>query len=495
MKQNSHDYILTKAFVVALVLSLAVGACEDTRPLQVRYNAEKALFEANKEREKLQIKPEFATEEQIVALRERYQTVMLDALNSADSLDSRQDSTAWRQLQLIAFEAAQRAEEIALERKDYQSAQNVISALLARATLPPQKLLTARLQLGKALQFSGQWDSAKVIYDDLVSAFYPPLDSKGNVLRAVLELPYNEYQMESDLIEGAARDSLVTNVENYYVRLLSSYPSGNLAVSIHALLSVFYQQEERFEKALEQLELVIDSTGHKALQAKIRSWDINTFSLNRPRVSLDDIEAQRLTGDDTLYIPLLYFKKAEAYLQKKNYDSCRSAIYTIKNDFPQYFGRNAVAQNLIAKSFAEEGKWDRAENEYRWMIETFPNAQVSFRAHIVILKHYKKVRNDRSYREWQERAVDFYKKAARRGAGSALEATAYSFIAEVYRLAENWSDAAKTLKKIARKFQTSEIGRRSALSAALLYRDKLADTAAADSLFEVFKSSWPESGQ
>ncbi len=479
----------------ALVLLFAVAACEDTRPIQLRYDAEKALYQANQEDEKLRIKPEVVAEEQITNLRLRYQAVMQQALNSADSIDAKTNSDEWKQLQLIAYEAAQRAENIAFAKKDFIAAREIMETIISRATLPPQNLLTARLQLGRALQRSKHWDSAKVIYDGLVSAFYPPLDSRGEVIRAVLDLPYNGYLVERDIVESSERDSLAAATEEYYQKLLRDYPSGNLSVAIHALLSVFFQREERFEDALQELKLVIDSTGQQALQARIRSWDINTFSLNRPRTALDDIAATSLSGSDTVFVPLLFFKRAEAYLELKSYDSARSAIYKIKNDFPEYFARNAVAQNLIAKSFAEEGKWERAENEYRWMIETFPRAKVSFRAYIEILQHYRKSGDNRRYDEWQKRALDFYGLTARRGSGGPMEATAYSYMAEVYRLEENWSEAAKNLERIARKFPSAEIGRRSALRGALLYRDKLADTAAANELFEVFKSSWPESGK
>ncbi len=479
---------------LALMLSLTIVSCEDTRPLQLRYDAEKALYQANQENEKLRIRPESVEDSQIENLRNMYQAVMEQALNSADSIDSKVDVAEWRQLHLIAYEASQRAEGIAFSRRDFEMARGILESLLSRATLPAQNLLTARLKLGRVLQRSKHWDSAKVIYDDLVTAFYPPLDSKGEVIRAVLDLPYNAYLVETEVTEGSERDSIVYATETYYQKLLRDYPDGNLAVAIHALLSVVYQREERFVDALEELSLVIDSTGQQALQARIRSWDINTFSLKLPRKALDDIARVTLTGDDTLFVPLLFFKRAEAYLELKQYDSCRSAIYKIKNEYEQYFARNAIAQDLIAKSFQRAGKWSRAENEYRWMIETFPESQVSFRAYTEILQHYLKSGDNKRYSEWQKRALDFYDLAARRGRGSAMEATAYSFIAEVYRLEENWIEAAKSLEKIARKFPTTEIGRRSALRGALLYRDKISDTTAANALFEVFKSSWPVSG-
>jgi tetratricopeptide (TPR) repeat protein len=491
---KGHKALRYSAYLLILSGStIAMVGCQDTRPLQLRYNAEKKLYQANQEREKLQIRPEFVADEQVLNLREQYRAVMEQALNSADSIEEGDSNQDWRQLQYIAYEAAQRAEEIAVASKDFLAARGVMEFLLAEATLPASKLLPAKLQLGRALQRSGEWDSARVIYDDLVTAFYPPIDSRGEVINAVLDLPYKKYLVESEIAERQERDSIVAVIEEYYNRLLRDYPSGNLSVSIHVLMSVVYQREARFEEALRELESVIDSTGSQALRARVRSWDISTFSLKLPRVSLDDIATVSLSGDDTLFVPLLFFKKAEAYLELGEYDSCRSAIYTIKNDFPQYFARNPVAQNLVAKSFVKEGKWGRAENEYRWMIETFPGAQVSFRAYIDILEHYRAANDERRYQEWQQRALDFYEQTARRRSNGRMEATAYSFIAEVYRLDENWSEAVKNLERIAQKFPTTEIGRRSALRGALLYRDKLADTVAAEGLFDVYKSSWPQS--
>ncbi len=489
---------LSSTLLMLAVFSIAVSAltgCEDTRSIQLRYNAEKKLYEANQERERLQIRPELIADEQVNNLRKQYQAVMNQALSSADSIPAGVDNQEWRELQFIAYEAVQRAEEIAIASKDNLAAIEIMGLLLARVTLPPSKLLPAKLQLGRALQRAGNWDSAKVIYRELVTAFYPPIDSRGEVVGPVLDLPYNEYLVESDIAQGVERDSIVVGVEEHYKKLLRDYPSGNLSVAIHTLLSVIFQREGRFDEALQELKSVIDSTGKQALKARIRSWDINTFSLKQPQASLDDIASVSLSGDDTLFVPLLLFKRAEAYLELEDYDAARGAIYRIKNDYPYYFARNPVAQNLIAKSFVREGKWERAENEYRWMIDTYPGAQVSFRAYIEILERYKKSNDKRRYDEWQRRALDFYEATARKRASGRMEATAFSFIAEVYRLDEDWEEAAKTLARIARKFPATDIGRRSALSGAVLYRDKLSDTATAEELFQVYKSSWPQTGR
>lgn len=509
--RQSAEPMLTNATTVSrwliIILALAlIPACQERPAVRLRYQVEKSVYQANRFKERLLIRPELITPSQTDSLKEAYLRAYRLAVSSLDSLrlDSlKLDSLQWdsddtpfqtlfRQVQSLAFQAADNAYAIDLSRRDYRSARKMMENLLQQVQPPGMGKLGASLRLANAQQSMGDWDEAVAIYRSLITEFYPPLDQEGNVIPDVLHLPYDLHMIKRGLAESP--DSLAVDAhltEGYYLKLLSSHPSPELQVATHATLSSFYQAVERYRESLEQLSLLYDDEGDIIAQAKFRAWNIRLNNLGEYRETLNELLATKFVGPDSAFDPIRQFKIAECYLGMKIFDSCRSAIYQLKKNERDFFYASPLAQKLLALSFDKEGKWDRAETEYRWLIETFSTSEVAFRSYLTIIKHYLQTENAKLAKSWRQKALDFYRSSAIKHPGTLLEANALSFEAEIYRQEEDWTKAAATLGKLAERFLESAIGRRSALAGALIYRDYLNDLPRADSLFSLFKRSYP----
>ena len=160
----------------------------------------------------------------------------------------------------------------------------------------------------------------------------------------------------------------------------------------------------------------------------------------------------------------------------------------IKDNYYSYYMSDPIPQKYLALSYDRQGNWDRAEDEYQWLITNFTNTEEAFEAYLTIADHYNQVGNADLKNTWYRKADDFYAKMQRENAGTPLEASAISYRAEVARRLEQWETAAKRLEELYRRFPNEESGQRGLANAIVLYRDKLNNKAKADSLKLLMKA-------
>ncbi|UCD93764.1 MAG: tetratricopeptide repeat protein, partial [Candidatus Zixiibacteriota bacterium] len=246
--------------------------------------------------------------------------------------------------------------------------------------------------------------------------------------------------------------------------------------------------QERWDKAIENLSLLKDSTGQTDVEAAMM---IAGVTLDGKR---DHDEAIRLYDnllarvEDTTILPAIHLRKGIAYFEKKDYNLCRNEMSLINRDFPYFFQNNPTPQKYIALSFEKIGNWNRAENEFKWLIDNYSATEAAFDAHLTIADHYKKQGNKELTDTWFSKAEEFYYAMANRYAGSNMEASAISYLAEVSRRREKWDQAAKYLENLYERFPTTEVGRKAIINAASIYREKLKNRAKADSLLNQLRS-------
>jgi outer membrane protein assembly factor BamD (BamD/ComL family) len=191
---------------------------------------------------------------------------------------------------------------------------------------------------------------------------------------------------------------------------------------------------------------------------------------------------------DTAIVPAIHLRKGIAFFEKKEYDLCRNEMSLINRDYAYFFRNNPTPQKYIALSFEMIGNWNRAENEFKWLIDNYSATEEAFDAHLTIADHYKKQGNKELTDTWFRKAEEFYYAMANRYAGSNIEASAISYLAEASRRQSKWDMAAKYLENLYERFPTTEVGRKAIINAASLYRDKLGNPARADSLLIQLRS-------
>ena len=214
---------LTALGAVLLTVVLLVGCSEDPA-IQMRYRAEKLFYDAEEAVQSVQLNPHQDTQNSYKLLTDQYRRALDYSYAALDSIAVDQNLQERNELSLIAFKAASRLTQLAFTAQHYDSGAMYAQELVNRVQLQGDAKLSAYLNLGQALQASGQWDSSLVVYQNSLDEFYPPLDSRGQPVENLLNLPAHIYGAYMKIGDTVSANSALGKAESYYGGLINGYP-------------------------------------------------------------------------------------------------------------------------------------------------------------------------------------------------------------------------------------------------------------------------------
>ena len=469
------------------VVSILFLGCSADRSIAIRYNGEKLLQKAEKLFNTAGIKPNLSDRATWDLIKNAYREVTGYCWKNIDSIPLGTHPKEHKELETVAYMAANRLSSIYYGERKYDSSILVLNQLLTFTRLEGRPLLTTRLNLARLLQSKGDWMEAMRIYQSVIDTFYPPVDNKNEIYAPVLNLPLEMVNVNRMLGDTVAAGIHAQSAMAYYQRLIREWPSSALATAARSNLARLYTDLRDWDKAIENLNLMKDSTGQTDIQAALMVANITASGkrdYTRAILMYDNLMS--LIKDSSL-LPAIYVRKGIAYFNNKDYENCLATMRLIKDKFNRHFQSNPAPENYIALALAQQGKWQLAENELQWLIDNYSTSEEAFNGYLVISDHYMQTGDTARGNGWFRRGEDFYNRMIRQYSGSAIEASAISYKAEIARRQGKWDLAAKYLEEIFEKFPQSDIGRQGLLNAATVYREQLNNPVKADSLINRLK--------
>lgn len=478
--------LLVAAFTVLLLMT----ACSENPALSARYQAEKLFFQAERASRSVRARPELVTPELSHQLHDQYGGALNFCYLMLDSVSQSSFPNEHSELAEIAFRSATRLSQLCYSEKLYDSSVAVLRKFTARVPLSGVPNIYLHLNLGRALQAASQWDSALSVYGYSVEHFYPPTDPEGEILIGLFGLPNHIYNILLRVGDTAAARTQADRAENYYRRLISEHPGGNLEGASHLSLASLYEQLGRFQDAVSELSRLTDTTGVVATPAQLRIASLLAGKLERPDQAIEEYDRilARLKGSDTLQRPLILYNKALILLHRKEYDQARETMVRVKRDYPAFYNQTPAVQYAIALTFELQNNFDRAETEYKYVISGFPTSEEGMSTYLYLIEQYSREGRKSDVERYEQRAEEQYNEIIATRPGTRAAAAAMSYKAELYRRRHDWNRTTEILTEVFDKYPTSEIGFRAAVVAILIYRDELGNAAAADSLVRELKS-------
>lgn len=472
-----------------LVLTIFAAACSDNPALRDRYQAEKLLYEAEKLAQTTQVRPELTNAELLGQIRDSYGRVADYCFDALKNVDKEQHPTEYGELSVLAFKASGRLTQLFYLGRQFDTCVVICDRLLKEASLEGGPLMSTYLSLGRSLQAAGQWDSAQAVYDHAVETFYPPLEPNGQIMTGLFNLPAQIFQVYARVGDTVAAAMKLDQAIYYYRDLAKDFPDSRLATAAHASSAILYEQTGKPKLAIDELSQVTDSTGHIAPPAQEKIADLYAGSLKNYQQALTTYETliASLTGADTVNIPGLEFKRVSVYIEMKKYDEAKEVLNRLKDDYPEYFAQNAVAQYAVARIFDLQGNWDRAETEYRYLLENYEDSKEAMSTYLYLAGRLADKGRRMEAQRIEEEADAAYKRIIADRPGTQDEANAMTYQAELFRRHKDWPEAAAKLSEVFRKFPYSEVGYRSAIAAASIYRKELNEPQRSDSLMNEIK--------
>jgi len=485
LRQRNNN-ILLELTILSLLALLLVG-CSENSSIAIRYKAEKLLRQAEKAYEAAGIRPDLRNLEQWKKIKASYMNVAEYAWKYLDSVPLEKYPEERQELESIAFMAVNRLSSIYYFQRNYDSSIIILHKLLAVTTLKGTPLLTSELYLARTLQANGNWSEAMRVFRSIIDTFYPPVDNENHILTEALNLPFELVRVYRLLGDSSAFKDQIQSAKSYYERLAAEWPNSALCTDARSNLARLYLNEEEWDKTIENLRQIKDSTGQIDLEAATMIADITSSGKKNYPAAISLYDELLKKSQDSMLTAALHARKGKAFFESGNYNKCREIMAFLKDNYPRYFQNNPIPQNYIAMSFAQEGKWSLAEDEFRWLTANYSTTEQAFNAFFVIADHYQQSGDVESAEKWYRQAEEFYDKIGRQYSGSAVEASAMSYKAEVARREEKWETAIKYLEEINDKFPQSEIGQNALLNAAAVYREKLDDPQKAEALITRLK--------
>ena len=475
---------------LALCLLVCLG-CSDNPALRLRYEAEQKLAQAERALSRAQVSPQLVTPEMVTEIRRAFSETIDFSYDALGQTSPSTSPVEYRELQHIAFVATSHLSKLLYAERRYDEAIGALSHLLDQPNLPPDKVLATRINLGRALQSSGDWDSALVVYNSSLTEFYPPMDNSGEVLLALFNLPIQIFRITDYVNDDSAADRELSRAMAYYNRLIEEHPDTRLVPASRANLARLYEMTGQWQKEIDQLKLLVDTASASAESIRLKIADTYGLKLKKTRTALAmyDSLLAGIEPTDTIAYPLLQNKIAMMWMEEGKYTAARDLLQRLKRDFRGFYGRNPLAQLAMARSFELENNWSRAEVEYNYLIENYRGSEEAMDAFLYVADKFKKDGRTAEAERWYEDAESYYKQMATAGAGGPLEGKAMLYQAELARIRGDLTGAAETLTKLFDIFPDTEPGRRALVKASLIYRRDLGQPDVADSLIDILRAA------
>lgn len=478
-----RNRILILAATAALGVSLC--GCSDRTAVRIRYQAEKLYYAANKALTAAEFRGDADDPAVARNLRDQFSAVAAYGHAALDTVTPQLDPQENRQLSGIVYQSTTRLAQMYFAARRYDTLVVLLERLMEKATLNRSEQAITWYNYGRALQVGGKRDSSLAVFSAAIEKFVPPVNDSSQVLLLVFNLPLRIHQAFVEGQDSIRAAEWYSRAEAYYQKWSATTGEPTqLSMTSLGNLGRLYEDAGRWERAAATLQLMVDSTGEVAPVPKLHIADLYAEKLGRydEAIALYEELDRILVGPDTVARPQIYEKQAGVYLNKKNYPKTREVLNAIENRWPGYFKASPDAQYTKARSFELENNWERAETEYRYLIDHYAGSEQALAAYLYLAEKAQKEGRPAESEQWYTRAEKAYKTIITQKPGTRDEALALYFLADLHRQRKEWPEAASTLSKVFEKFPASIQGLRAAVMAAEVYRDKLGNTRAADSL-------------
>ncbi len=266
-------------------LALALTACSENPAVRARYEAERLFFQAERTRRGAHIIQALMTPEISQQLHSEYGAALQYCYHALDSIPPAVYPTEYGEMTQLTFQSATRLSQLSFAEKRFDSSIAILRTVMKRVPLSGLPDISVHLNLGRALQASGKWDSALTVYNYSVAKFYPPIGPDGEVIVGLFNLPNQIYDGLIKIGDTAAARTQSARAEEYYRRLIADHPGTNTSGVSRLNLAGLYEKLGRYQDAVTELSNLTDTTGGIATPAYLRIASLHADQLGRPDLS------------------------------------------------------------------------------------------------------------------------------------------------------------------------------------------------------------------
>ncbi len=463
------------------IMLFSIFSCSNQDEIVLRYQVEKNLYNSERLRQVLFINLKAASPDDFKKVMDSYQQVV--------SLASRAKAPVERDIQDLAASAQLRIAELYLRQKNPDSALSALQLILNNYPQSQSQNKNALLGIAKIYEAKGEKEKAIQTYHQLLENC-PPLIKKNLPDPDIFAVPSHLILLYSPREEKEKREQEFEYAKSYYQNLIRAYPSTQVSLAATLGLARAYQLQGEWRKSIEIMETAQDSTGQVPGSVLLQIGNIYYDELKEEKNALATFRRVIDSSLDSLSQAEAQMKIGMIYLQRKDYSRAKSELAKVNRFYPKAVSFVATSQYLIAQIYEKDGEWERALNEYNWLMVNNPLSPEGLESPLRIISHYQR-ENPALVKESVEKALSHYDELLAQYEDKSFANRIETSKARLYILQKDWDKAINSLEKIAEKYPGTEAGLNALLNLWKLYKQELKDETKSRQILARINSEYP----
>jgi tetratricopeptide (TPR) repeat protein len=320
-----------------------------------------------------------------------------------------------------------------------------------------------------------QWDSTLAIYHRLMYSYRPPADTVSGYDVDWLKLPLEIAEMNRLLERQDVAAQWLDTALIFYDRLALEYPPGTINMIAKTYASNTYRLKDDNVAAIRVLRTLIDSAGVVLPQAQVEIGNIFLEQLKNPDSAEAVFKTLVAQHSDSPAATIAQTKIAAILIEKGKNEEARELLRPLKQAYEKKGQTVAGIQLLMGRTYEQDGAWDRALNEYSWLVENFPELQQSLDVYLHIISRMIEIGNTTVAEQWQRNAVRHFDQVISANPNTELAALAQKNLARSWVLMKNWEQAAQAYQTLIDKYPPAPSRLQIYIELAAVYSERLGD--------------------
>ncbi len=498
-------------FPLLVVLAVTAISCSSDYEVGRRYQAEKALAEADWEYRNYQIRPGDVSEAQWKELAQTYEQVAQEYTKPVGAVEA--DSTVLL-TQTLAARALFSAARVYAQMGDSTHVEQIFETMATNYADVPQ--VAAEVNLAQAGVAEGRRDFAQAaaLYKKVVETT-EPAPGLPNAAGAVLELPLRIARLRAvaagvagidpetgeptgEQLDPVDRVPYYDDAKAYYEQQVRDHDGTRIQIESQAHLAELYADTGDWHEAtqaLRELERQLTRMEEPPRQPCEVRFAIAGIQMrtglppDSARVTLTSLLEEY---PDCPIAPQTLAALANNAIQRNQVNEAIEYLERIADEYENETDTAAQAILMKGQLLEQNDRWQEALEAFRTLRTEYPITQAALTAPLEIARHYDRTGNEEAEATALEQAERDYREFISRYPPGPSSLFARERLAQTLVLREKMSEAIDVLVELGSEMQGTRQGASTLIAAARMAFADLADTARAAAILDDVGKAYSE---
>lgn len=381
-------------FLSLLFVAVMVASCGLDRDAGERFRAERELWQANWEYQRLSVRPQDVTESQWTALAQKYEAIAGRHPKGSVAAGGGEQQT----IQTVAARALFTAAQVYGTLRDSTRVDQIFQQMAQDYGQLPTVAAEVALARGRIAESRRQFTDAADFYQTVVDRVEPKPEAAG-VAGMVLELPLLVARLRTQAAKGVSAAMYYAPVQAYYERMVRENPGNMIQFASQGKLAEIAADEGDWRKATRAL---------RDLEAQLRQLDSPPRDpadvrfaiagvLNRTGVSPDSVHAA-LASVLTDYpkaaiLPRVLQALAVNADQRDKVEEALGYLDRIVTENKEAIDDGSKALLTRGRILEKRDRWQEALSTFRTIPTQYPLTEAALTAPLEIAGHYARLKD------------------------------------------------------------------------------------------------------